>query len=99
MHSAECVARAKADIEGYGAELATGPTEGSMGRSGAAGIFMGTIRKIYPDQYNNDANCLAHYNTTAVEILQQSDYKIAISWQGWYGRHVRVRQACVREAG
>ena len=28
---------------------------------------------FYPDQYNNPANWQAHYNTTAVEILEQTD--------------------------
>ena len=33
-------------------------------------------RYFYPDQYNNDANWKAHYNTTAVEIWEQTDKKI-----------------------
>jgi S-sulfo-L-cysteine synthase (O-acetyl-L-serine-dependent) len=66
-------------LKAYGAELVlTDPTEGSDGA-------IRQCRKIYaadpehyfyPDQYNNPANWQAHYNTTAVEILQQSDYKI-----------------------
>ena len=31
---------------------------------------------FYPDQYNNDANWLAHYETTAREIWEQTDGKI-----------------------
>ena len=31
---------------------------------------------FYPDQYNNDANWLAHYETTAPEIWEQTDGRI-----------------------
>src|SRR5215203_4355788 len=31
-----------------------------------------TDKYFYPDQYNNDANWLAHYETTAVEIWEQT---------------------------
>src|SRR6185436_3377614 len=31
---------------------------------------------FYPNQYNNDANWLAHYETTAVEILNQTEGKV-----------------------
>jgi cysteine synthase B len=31
---------------------------------------------FYPDQYNNDANWLAHYETTAGEIWEQTDGRI-----------------------
>ncbi len=33
-------------------------------------------RYFYPDQYGNDANWQAHYNTTAVEILEQTDGRV-----------------------
>jgi cysteine synthase B len=31
---------------------------------------------FYPDQYNNDANWLAHYETTAVEIWEQTEGRV-----------------------
>src|SRR4029079_16188162 len=31
---------------------------------------------FYPDQYNNDANWRAHYDTTAMEIWRQTDGRI-----------------------
>jgi cysteine synthase B len=33
-------------------------------------------RFFYADQYNNDANWRAHYDTTAVEILEQTDGRV-----------------------
>ncbi len=40
-------------------------------------IFAGDPEKyFYPDQYNNDANWLAHYETTAPEIWEQTDGRI-----------------------
>ena len=47
---------------------------------------------FYPDQYNNDANWLAHYESTANEIWEQSEGKVThfISWT-W-----NVRNFCWR---
>ena len=66
-------------LKAYGAEMIfSDPGEGSDGA-----IRM--VRKIYeadpdlyfyPDQYNNPANWLAHYNGTALEILAQTDGRI-----------------------
>jgi cysteine synthase B len=40
-------------------------------------IFAGNPDKyFYPDQYNNDANWLAHYETTAPEIWEQTDGRV-----------------------
>jgi S-sulfo-L-cysteine synthase (O-acetyl-L-serine-dependent) len=40
-------------------------------------IFAGDPDKyFYPDQYNNDANWLAHYETTAPEIWEQTEGRI-----------------------
>lgn len=40
-------------------------------------IFAGNPEKyFYPDQYNNDANWLAHYETTAIEIWEQTNGRI-----------------------
>lgn len=66
-------------LRSLGAELIlTDPLEGTDG----------AIRKVheivekepdvyfYPDQYNNEANWMAHYESTAVEILDQTDGNI-----------------------
>ena len=63
-------------LKAYGAEvILTDPGEGSDGA-------IRVCRKIYqenpelyfyPDQYGNPCNWQAHYNTTAVEILDQTD--------------------------
>jgi cysteine synthase B len=40
-------------------------------------IFVNEPEKyFYPDQYNNDANWLAHYETTANEIWEQTDGRV-----------------------
>jgi S-sulfo-L-cysteine synthase (O-acetyl-L-serine-dependent) len=63
-------------LQAYGAEVVYTP--GGEGSDGA----IRRVREIvaqepdayyYPDQYSNPANWLAHYETTAVEILQQTD--------------------------
>jgi len=66
-------------LNAYGAELVLTPAE--EGSDGA-------IRKVreiynaepdkyfYPDQYSNDANWQAHFNTTAPEIIKQTDGRI-----------------------
>jgi len=63
----------------YGAELIlTDPTGGTD----AAQRFVKTLveadpnRYFYPDQYNNDANWKAHYETTAMEIWRQTEGRI-----------------------
>jgi cysteine synthase B len=69
----------KRTLQAYGAELVlTDPLEGSDG----------AIREVrrryaehpdlyfYPDQYNNPANWQAHYNTTAVEIYEQTGGRV-----------------------
>ena len=66
-------------LKAYGAEtIYTDPGEGSDG----------AIRKVkeiysdspdgyfYPDQYSNPANWRAHYETTALEILSQTDARV-----------------------
>lgn len=62
-------------LRAYGAELVITPaTEGSDG----AIIEAKRLYKedpdayFYPDQYNNDANWLAHYHGTGVEIIEQT---------------------------
>lgn len=63
----------------YGAELIeTDPLEGADGAQlHAQRIYAAEPEKyFYPDQYNNDANWLAHYRTTAPEIWEQTDGRI-----------------------
>lgn len=63
----------------YGADLVlTDPMEGSDGaiRQVRAIYERDPGRYYYPDQYSNDANWKAHYDTTGVEILEQTDGRI-----------------------
>ncbi len=66
-------------LKAYGAELVLTPAE--EGSDGA----IREVRKIYeadpdryfyPDQYNNDANWRAHYETTAPEIIEQTEGRV-----------------------
>jgi cysteine synthase B len=65
----------KQSLRAYGAELVlTDPTEGT---DGAQRIVKQMVAQkpglyFYPDQYNNDANWQAHYQSTAPEIWRQS---------------------------
>ncbi|MGA3066339.1 MAG: cysteine synthase family protein [Tepidisphaeraceae bacterium] len=66
-------------LRAYGAELVlTDPTEGTDG----AQRFVKRLveaepeKYFYPDQYNNDANWRAHYETTAMEIWRQTEGRI-----------------------
>ena len=59
----------------YGAEIVfTNPLEGSDGaiREVRRLYAADPERYFYPDQYNNQANCQAHYDTTGPEILTQT---------------------------
>lgn len=61
-------------LRGYGAELIlTDPFSGTDGaQERAKGMFATSPeRYVYLDQYNNEANWRAHYETTAGEILKQ----------------------------
>jgi cysteine synthase B len=63
-------------LQAYGAELIlTDPAEGSDGSTRRVKQIYAEDpgRYFYPDQYGNDANWQAHYTTTAVEILEQTD--------------------------
>ena len=62
-------------LEAYGADLVlTDPMDGSDGAiQEARRIYAADPdRYFYPDQYSNDANWRAHYDTTGVEILEQT---------------------------
>jgi cysteine synthase B len=69
----------KQNLLAYGAELIlTDPTEGTDGaqRHVKRLVDAEPDRYFYPDQYNNDANWRAHYETTAMEIWRQTDGRI-----------------------
>jgi cysteine synthase B len=62
-------------LRAYGAELIfTNPLEGSDGAIRTAQMMYSDSpdRYFYADQYNNDFNWRAHYDTTAPEIIRQT---------------------------
>ena len=66
-------------LQAYGAELLfTDPLQGSDGSILAIReIYEKSPQKyFYPDQYSNDANWEAHYNTTAPEIYEETHQQI-----------------------
>jgi cysteine synthase B len=66
-------------LHAYGAELIfTDPMDGSDGaiREARRQVAGNPDLYFYPDQYNNDANWRAHYETTAPEILAQTEGRI-----------------------
>jgi cysteine synthase B len=66
----------KQSLIAYGAELIfTDPAEGTDGAQRYVKdlVDQNPKRYFYPDQYNNDANWRAHYETTAMEIWRQTD--------------------------
>jgi len=72
-------AERKAILRAYGAELVlTDPLEGSDGAILVARRLVGENpdRYFYADQYNNPANWRAHYETTGVEIFEQTSGRI-----------------------
>src|SRR6188472_2396906 len=69
----------KQNLLAYGAELVlTDPTEGTDGAQRHVKRLVDAEpgRYFYPDQYNNDANWRAHYETTAMEIWRQTDGRV-----------------------
>src|SRR6185436_13399542 len=58
--------------------ILTDPTESTDGaqRYVKSLVAADPDKYFYPDQYNNDANWKAHYNTTAMEIWQQTDGRV-----------------------
>jgi cysteine synthase B len=65
----------KQSLQAYGAELIlTDPTGGTDAAQKyvKAMVEDSPERYFYPDQYNNDANWRAHYNTTGPEIWRQA---------------------------
>ncbi len=70
----------KATLRAYGADVVySDPMEGSDGAQRlAAAMFREEPEKYFlPCQYDNPANPLAHVETTAVEILEQTDGRVA----------------------
>ncbi len=66
-------------LTAYGAEVfLTDPAEGSDGaiRKCREIYEADPDRYFYPDQYNNDANWRAHYDTTAAEIIEQTSGRL-----------------------
>ena len=66
-------------LHAYGAELIfTDPMDGSDGaiREARKQVAANPEAYFYPDQYNNDANWRAHYDTTGPEILAQTERRI-----------------------
>jgi S-sulfo-L-cysteine synthase (O-acetyl-L-serine-dependent) len=69
----------KRTLKAYGVDLVlTDPMEGTDGAIREARRLNEAEpgRYFYADQYNNDANWRAHYDTTAPEILEQTDGRI-----------------------
>src|SRR5436309_1039791 len=66
-------------LQAYGAEIVfTDPAEGSDGaiRKCREIYDADRTRYFYPDQYNNPANWMAHFETTAPEIVDQTSGRI-----------------------
>jgi cysteine synthase B len=66
-------------LRAYGAELVlTNPLEGSDGaiREARRRYAEDPGRYFYPDQYNNPFNWRAHYDTTAPEIVEQTEGRL-----------------------
>ena len=72
-------AERKAIVRAYGADLIeSDPLEGS---DGAIRLVRRLVaddpdRYFYPDQYSNDANWRAHYDTTGGEIIEQTEGRV-----------------------
>lgn len=66
-------------LHAFGAEVIfTDPMEGSDGAITTVRALYAENpdRYFYPDQYSNDSNWLAHYDTTAPEIIEQSNGRL-----------------------
>jgi cysteine synthase B len=94
-------------LRAYGAELVlTDAMEGSDGAIREARRLhqLDPERYFYADQYNNDANWRAHYDTTAPEILEQTGGRIThfvagLGTSGTFvgaGRRLREHRAEIR---
>ena len=82
----------------YGAELIyTDPMDGSDGAIREARRLYAEApdRYFYPDQYNNDGNWQAHYETTGEEIIAQTNGRVThfVAGLGTSGTFVGCRPA------
>lgn len=69
----------KTTLHAYGARvILTDPLSGTDGAQQRVREIVAAEpgKYFYPDQYNNPANWLAHYRTTAVEIWEQSAHRV-----------------------
>ncbi len=94
-------------LRAYGAEVVlTSAMEGSDGAIREARRLHAEdpVRYFYADQYNNDANWRAHYDTTGPEILEQTDGRVThfvagLGTSGTFvgtGRRLREHRADMR---
>jgi cysteine synthase B len=89
-------------LRAYGAELVlTDPTQGSDGaiRKCREIYEDDPDRYFYPDQYSNPANWKAHYETTALEILEQTGGRLThfVAGLGTSGTFMGVTRRLRRE--
>jgi S-sulfo-L-cysteine synthase (O-acetyl-L-serine-dependent) len=92
----------KALVTAYGAEIVySDPQEGSDGAILMVRDLVSAEpdRYFYPDQYSNPANVRAHYEGTAVEILQQTSRRLThfIAGLGTTGTFVGTASRLKRE--
>jgi cysteine synthase B len=76
---ANASAERKQSLQAYGAELIlTDRTESTDGAQRYVKMLVeeSPNKYFYPDQYNNDANWKAHYETTGPELWRQTDEQI-----------------------
>ena len=90
-------------LQTYGADLVlTDPMEGTDGAIHEARRIYAAdpSRYFYPDQYGNDANWRAHFDTTGPEILAQTDGRIThfVAGLGTSGTFVGTGR-CLRASG
>jgi cysteine synthase B len=94
-------------LRALGAELVlTSPLESTDGaiREARRMYAAEPDRYFYPDQYNNDANWKAHYDTTAPEIIEQTSGRIThfvagLGTSGTFvgtGRRLRKHSAAIK---
>ena len=104
---ANVTAERKRLLHAYGADFVlTDPMEGSDGaiREARRRYEADPHRYFYPDQYSNPANWRAHYETTAVEIIEQTGGRVThfvagLGTGGTFigtGRRLREWRASVR---